>query len=268
MHIRNLVLPLLMLLGTIRAEAQGGVVTLDSITKRPVIHTISKPKGQKPIKKEISFGFRLNTDGWSVFSDVGKIKAPNARQSDMFYNVRFWQFELSEKKDPSQYKVTSDNGGGTNTYIYGKINNFYVLKLGWGYRKMIAGKPDPGSVSIHWVNAGGLAVGFLKPYYINTLTDPGAIKYTDATKEDFLNQSVIVGSAGFSKGLSETKIVPGGYFKSALHFDFSTNRKTVIAVETGFDLEYYAQQVQLMADQSPASYFADLYIAVQLGKRW
>ena len=245
------------------------VITKSSDTAGKAIeNTIApKPKGPKPILHEMSGGFRLNTDGWSIFTDIGKVKTKDIRHSDMFHNVRFYQLEFSEKKDPREYKTTSENGSGNNSYIYGKINNLYALKLGFGFRSMLVGKPDPGSVSIHWVNMGGIAIGFLKPYYLNTLSDPSAIKYLD-NKETFLNQNVIEGSAGFSKGLGEVKIVPGGHFKSALHFDFSSNRKNVIGVETGFNIEYYSQVVQLMANQSGTNYFLDLYIAAQLGRRW
>jgi hypothetical protein len=68
--------------------------------------------------------------------------------------------------------------------------------------------------------------------------------------------------------LGEIKFVPGFHFKSALHFDFSTNRKTAIGVETGVNIEYYTQAVQIMATQSPNSAFLDLFIAIEFGKRW
>lgn len=250
------------------ADAQVKLRATDTVNKPNPIVIVQPVKGPKPITNELSVGFRLNTDGWSVYTDIGKVKSKDPRHIDMFHNVRFWQIEVTEKKNPKEYKSTSDNGGGTNTYIYGKINNLYALKLGWGYRRLLVGKPDPGSVSIHWANVLGLSVGFLKPYYLNTVSDPDAIKYSDANKMDFLNQSYIEGSAGFSKGLSEVKIVPGGHFKSSVHFDFSANRKDVIGVETGFNLEYYSQQVQLMANQPSTAFFADLFIAIQFGRRW
>ncbi len=134
-------------------------------------------------------------------------------------------------------------------------------------RKLIAGKPDPGSVSIHWANSGGLALGLLKPYYLNTVSDPGAIKYKD-NEVDFLNQGAIEGSAGFMKGINEITFIPGLHFKSALHFDFSTNRKNVIGVEAGFDAEYYSTAVQLMANESATNYFFNLFVAAQFGRRW
>jgi len=246
--------------------------THSSDTSRSNVRQIHQapPKKIKPIRHEVSVGLRLNSDGWSAYSDIGRIKPLDARRADMFYKVRVLQVELSEKKDPSEEKMTSligSSANGSGKYIYGKINNFYALKLGLGFRRMIAGKPDPGAVSIHWLNLFGVALGMLKPYYIDVYNG-GAIKYTPSTESDFLNQQLIEGSAGFSKGIGEMKFIPGAHFKSALHFDFSTNKKNAIAAEAGVNAEYYSQAIALMASQTGKPYFVDLYIALQFGRRW
>jgi hypothetical protein len=246
-------------------HAQTESRSTDTVKKKQYITTV-KPKGPKQISHEVSGGIRLNSDGWSVYMDLGRIKAQDLRHSDMFYNVRLWQLEVTEKKNPKEYK--SSGRSGSNTYIYGKINNFYALKLGRCYMHMLAGKPDPGNVSIHWLYGGGFSLGMLKPYYLRIGSDPNAIKYNDDTKMNFLDQSVIEGSAGFSKGLSDIKMIPGFHAKTAVHFDFSANRKNVIGVETGINAEYYTQEVQIMANQSSTPYFVDVYLAFQFGKRW
>ena len=255
----------------LHASAQSVIRSTDTV-KKSASHVLPpKPKGPKPITKEMSVGLRLNTDGWSAFVDYGKVKSQDPKHSDMFYKVRFWQLEFTEKKNPREEKSTSENSnssGGNSTYIYGKINNFYAFKLGYGFRKLIVGKPDPGTVSIHWANVIGLSVGLLKPYYLNVYSDPAAIKYSPDTAPYFLDNQIIEGSAGFSKGLSEIKVIPGIHFKSSLHFDFSTNRKNVIALETGVNAEYYSQSIALMANQSATNYFLDLFLAFQFGRRW
>ena len=229
------------------------------------------PKGPKAIKHELSVGIRLNTDGWSAFADLGKVKPLDSKRKDMFYKVRLFQLEMTEKKDPREEKITAvvpSTSGGSPKYVYGKINNFYALKLGIGFMRMIAGKPDPGAVSIHWLNVIGASLGMLKPYYVNTSSDPSAIKYSSSTESDFLNQGVIEGSAGFSKGLSEMQFIPGAHLKTALHFDFSANRKNVIGAEAGLNVEYYSQSIALMATQNATPYFVDAYVSFQFGRRW
>lgn len=242
-------------------------------TVAPVVMPKPKPKPvkpPKPITHELSAGLRLNTNGWSVFTDYGKAKTSNMKQVDMFHNLLYMELEFTEKKDPKEEKVKSQTltNKGSSNYIYGKINNFYALKVGLGYQKLIAGKPDPGCVSIHWASTVGASLGLLKPYYIILAGGAESIKYTDINQSDFLDQQIIQGSAGFSKGLSELQFIPGGHIKSALHFDFSTNRKNIIGVEAGVNAEFYSTPILLMANQKPVSSFLEAFVAVQFGKRW
>jgi len=229
-----------------------------------------KPKGPKPIKHEISGGLRLNSNGYSIYTDYGTVRSRNVKTADMFYNLRVLQLEFTEKKSPKEEKTVVDGSAGTGSgkYIYSKINNFYALKLGYGFSKMLAGKPDPGSVSVHWVNIFGVSLGMLKPYYLNVFSDPNAIKYSEDNKTNFFNQYLIIGNAGFSKGIGEMKFIPGGHFKSALHFDFAATRKNVLGAELGVNVEYYSADVPIMFNEKATPYFVDLFLAVQFGKRW
>ena len=234
----------------------------------PPLVKLKAPK-VKPILHEMSFGMRLNTNGWSFFTDYGKAKPADMKKADMFYNLVYLQAEFTEKKDPKEQKVATQTltNKGSSNYIYGKINNFYALKLGAGFRKLIAGKPDPGCVSIHWANTLGFSLGMQKPYYV-VVSGSNAIKYSDVDKDDFLNRNVIRGAGGFSKGLGEMVFIPGGHVKSALHFDFSTNRKNVLGVEAGVNAEFYSQPIALMANEKTVTNFIDLFVSFQYGRRW
>lgn len=230
----------------------------------------------KPIRKEWSFGFRLNSDGWGIFYDNGKVKSEE-RNSDYFYNIRLIQVEFDEKKHPSEIKGSNNlsTGESTKPVIFGKINNFYTLKFGYGKRKMIAGKPDPGSISIHWVYLGGISLGLEKPYYIDAFVDEGGvlvqktIKYADTNSADFVpfERERIIGSSGFSQGIGETKFIPGAHFKTALHFDFASSKKTKMAIETGLNAEIYTRAINMMVNKDAVPYFVNVYASFQIGKR-
>lgn len=254
------------------AMAQNKATTTDSSkAAQPIAKTaVPKVKKPKPISKEFSMGLRLNTDGWGLYAHRGVSKS-DKKETELFYNVRYWELELDEKKNPKEIKRNSDLSNFNDTkpraFIYGKKNNFYTLKLGYGFRRMIAGKPDPGTVSIHWFYSGGLSLGMLKPYYIN-LYDGRSITYTDSTKDEFLNRGDIIGASGFSKGIGEIKFVPGAHVKTGLHFDFAASKKTVLAIEFGFDAEVYSKAVPIMADQKDVPFFANVFGAIQFGKRW
>ena len=87
-------------------------------------------------------------------------------------------------------------------------------------------------------------------------------------RDAFLDQNDIAGSAGFSQGLGETKMIIGAHLKTGLHFDFSGNRRTVLGLDVGANFEYYSQPIQIMALQAGTPYFFNLYASIQFGKRW
>ncbi|RYZ52160.1 MAG: hypothetical protein EOP49_10195 [Sphingobacteriales bacterium] len=247
-------------------------IQFPATASRPVI----KPKKPKPITREFAGGIRLNTDGWSLFAERGVSRYEDTKTSEKFYNVRLFSAEITEHKHPKEAREASDNRGSgdqekARPYILGKINNFYALKLGYGNRRMIAGKPEPGTVSIHWVYTGGLSLGMLKPYYVDAYTGPlskEAIKYEESTKEIFVSERHIVGSAGWSKGLNELQFVPGIHAKTGLHFDFASNGKSKLALETGVSAEMYTKKIELMVRQKAYPYLISGYVSFLFGKRW
>lgn len=135
-------------------------------TAATVLPLVKKPK---PIINELSAGLRLNTDGWAFFVDKGKVITKDVKRSDMFHDVRLFQYELAEKHHPKELSMYGwdVNQQSSKQYRFAKTNNFYTLKFNYGFRKMLAGKPYPHSVSVHWVYAGGLVIGLLKPYYVD-----------------------------------------------------------------------------------------------------
>ncbi len=237
--------------------------------KRPAVPKI------KPLTTEFSGGLKLNTDGWSVFAERGTIRSEETKYRDLFHNVRVYTLELAEHRHPKEIRIgRAGDPGQTRPFYYGKVANFFTAKAGYGVRHMIAGKPEPGTVSIHWVYSGGLALGLEKPYYIETYASSfgtavgPAVRYSDTTAGIFLSEGQVSGAANFSKGLSEIKVVPGVHARTGLHFDFARQRKTKLAVEVGAAAELYTRPVLIMANQKASPFFGSLYAAVQIGKRW
>ena len=235
----------------------------------------------KPIRTELSVGYRLNSDGWSFYADKGYVRSNETRLRDQFYNLQILELEFGEHKDRTQHKMKAEDANGSSQgkpFVYGKVNNFYAFKLGYGVRRLIAGKPEPGTVSVHWIGTAGLSLGLIKPYYIEAYAPEGqfgsplvlqSIKYSQENRDYFLNSgnNYVVGSSGFAKGLGETKIAPGVHLRAGLHFDFAANKKTVLAVETGISAELYFQKIQIMARDEGTASFANVFASIQFGKR-
>jgi len=239
-------------------------------------------KRPPPLEQELSGGFGLTTTGWKAFLDYGKIKSDEGNLTDQFHDLRLFQLEFGEVKHPKETRVNSvqgnnASGGKAKSYIFGKINNFYTVNLSYGHRKMIAGKPEPKTVSIHWVYAGGLSLGLLKPYYLDGYVPQDQMtgsqlvrkefKYED-NPTNFLNNDYILGGTSFTKGFGEMKFIPGLHAKTALHFDFSNSKHLLMAIETGVSAAVYTQKIELMANQKAFPYTLNLYASFQIGKRW
>jgi hypothetical protein len=240
----------------------------------------SKKKKIEPLTQEMAVGFRLNSDGWSFLVNRDFIKTEDVEKP----HTNFLWFDLSEKKNPKESRTLNENFTVVNpnelkpvSYKYGKINNFYQLKIGYGASKPITGKLDKKSVTINWVYGAGLSLGMLKPYYLDLLIPEGNVyirkydKYTEANKESFLdlnNQGTIIGGSDFTKGISEIKLKPGLALRSGFYFDYTSNRKTFLGVEIGISAEIYTQKIPIMINTSNSAYFLNVYADFRFGKRW
>lgn len=273
--IKNVSLIILFIASQLRLSAQI-YSSKDSLAK-PLAFPKEMIKKPKPITKESSVGLRLNTDGWTFVYENGQAKTPDLKKVDKFHNVRLIQFEFTEHRHPKELRMFGwdIDRQSDKKYVFGKVNNFYALKFNYGHRKLIAGKPFPHSVSVHWVYAGGLSIGLLKPYYVDAyISKDGGntfertnTKFESNISEYFLNPLYIIGASGMSYGIGEIKIKPGIHLKSAFHFDYAADKFLVSAIEVGGTAEFYSSKIELMANQKAYPYFFNLYAGIQFGNR-
>lgn len=241
--------------------------------------TATRKKVIPPITQELGVGFRLCSDGWSLFGQRGFIKADAEKVHTNFIWVDF-----SEKRNPKESRTLNENFSVVNpdelkpvSYKYGKINNFYQLKLGYGNSIPITGRLDKKSVVINWIYGVGLSLGVLKPYYLDLLIPEGNVyvrkydKYSEQNKIYFLdlnNQGTIVGGSNFTKGIGEIKMQPGLAVRSGFFFDYSASRKSFLGVEIGASAELYTKQIPIMVNTKNSAYFFNFYADFRFGKRW
>ena len=222
---------------------------------------LQEEEGAIIFHRQTVFGFKLNTDGYGMFLEMGRMKT--ARKTNLY------SFELGERKHPKEEKVPSIYLDG-GSYIYGKINNFYYAKLGYAQQRLIGNKGNKNGVAISAIYGGGLSLGLLKPYYIK-IKDPQSgqildIKYTN-NDSFFLQPSVIGGATGFSKGFGEMSVIPGLYTKLALRFDYGRYNELVSALEVGIHVEAYTKKMEQIIFSQPKQLFFNAYAAIEFGSR-
>lgn len=233
----------------------------------------------KPITQEMILGYRLCSDGWSIFVQRGFIRT-NAERP----HTNFLWIDISEKKHPKETKSLNENFSVVNpseikpiSYKYGKINNFYQFKIGYGNMIPITGRLDKKSIVINWVYAAAFSLGMIKPYYLDLLVPEGNFfirkfdRYTDENAPYFLdlnNQGTIVGGASFTKGLNQMKFQPGLALRSGFYFDYAATRKSLLGVELGASAELYTKKIPIMATAKNNAIFFNFYADFRIGKRW
>ena len=274
MEVKKLLL-MSFILSSVFVSAQQTVKSTSTDTKqqkkaerREKINQLIKQEEEGALiyQKQGAFGFKFNTDAWSMFYEHGKYKTIN--------KTSLWWLELGERKHPKEEKVPTLNAQQgfliISSYIYGKRNNFYYLKAGLGQQTLIGGKGNKNGVAVSAIYGAGFSAGLLKPYYLE-IVNPSTnkkeeIKY-DNNDNLFLDPTIILGKGSFGKGFNEIKFVPGAHARAALRFDYGRYNEVLSAMEVGVNAEYYSQTMPILLLNKDKKFFFNAYIALVFGKR-
>ena len=231
--------------------------------KRKRINAISKQEeeGTLSFHKQSSFGLELRTNGYGAFYELGK------RRSPRWTNI--YNLEVTEIKNRKEDKIGGAESFFSNSYVFGKKNNFYQFKLGLGQQYILGQKGNKNGVAVTASLSGGLSLGFLKPYFlqvVDSLNREKTISY-DQDSLTFLDRGSILGGAGFTKGWNAVKLKPGLFVKTALRFDFGRYNERVQALEIGMSVEAFAQKIPIMVYSDPKGFFFQGHVAFVFGSR-
>ena len=230
--------------------------------------------------REFTVDFKMHTNGFSFGVNIAELKS--------YYLTRFINIELGEIRHPKEFRQSFDfqtrnNNRISRSFIFGKQNNFWVLRGGIGEKRYFSEKAKRKGLAIGVSYEGGPSIGLLKPYYLELIrfAEPGSNdfrieseRFSEDNIDKFLDISSIYGSAGFSKGLGELSLLPGLHAKAAVHFDWGAFDEFVKAIEAGFMIDFYFQRVPIMVESPLVEntenrpYFINLFVNLQLGKRW
>lgn len=191
------------------------------------------------------------------------------------FKTYLWNLELITMKSPKQIKVINPYYNNSKRYVYGKLNDVFMLRAGYGLKKQLNRKPYWGGIELRWLIEGGLSVAFEKPYYyfvINIVEGTGGaltqIVETKKFDESSTSTDDIYGRAPFTRGINEIGIRPGVYLKTGLNFEFGYVKTRIKALETGAALEFFPQGVNIMADNRNQQFYLTFYLSFGIGKRF
>ncbi len=231
--------------------------------KRQRINAIIKQEeeGNLSFRKQTAFGLQLRTNGYGAFVELGRRKSQRLTTT--------YSLEITEIKERKEEKLQSTGDLFGSSFIYGKINNFYGVKLGYGQQNILGQKGNKNGVAVIAFLQGGVAAGLLKPYYLHIQDSAGRERtinyYQDSVS--FINPSIIYGAGGIGKGWNELKFKPGVYLKGGLRFDFGRYNEKVQAIEIGMGIEYFFSGAPILDYNKARNLFFQGHVAFVFGTR-
>lgn len=248
--LRIAVIVTIALLGSLSSRAQ---LTTDADFKRQVY------------ERAHSFGLNFHSRGY----------AANFRYSKFVdgYTLRGFEIELTKLRHPKEVLTSNDVFGNTRGFVVGRTNSFYSLRLGIVQENILFDKTDKSTVSIAWVNAGGLSLGLLKPIYLQVqrLGPQDNEPFLSIERyEGGLPPGNIRGEANFLKGFNEIALRPGIYYKSGVAFDYQLMDDRITSLEVGVAYDYFFADVPIFYDPDKNinwSGFFQIYLSVNFGTK-
>ena len=213
-------------------------------------------------RKHMSGGVLLHNLGMGLHFRKGSNKT--------YFVSRLFEIELVSMKHPKQVRVINPYYFNAKSYVYGKLNHVYMLRAGYGNKRMLNRKPYYGGIELRALYMAGVAVALAKPVYLYFWDDTYSILKEERYDPDnsFHSSEFIYGRAPFLSGFSEMKFYPGLFAKAGLNFEFGTDHSRIRALEAGAVLEYYPVSIPIMAFNPEQNLFITFYVGFQIGKRY
>jgi hypothetical protein len=212
-------------------------------------------------RNERSFAILLNTDGIGV-------SYRGAKRID-FLNKRLLEIEAGTLKHPREYKLSNPYTQSTGTFVFGKLNTVIYLRGGIGRQHELFKKNDLGGIAIRYFYSAGPVIALYKPIYYKVLYPISTTEF-EIREEKFSSSSItlpqdIFSKAAFSKGLNETKVLPGLFVKGGFNFEYSKEDKIIHAIEIGAQINAFPKKIPIMASFDNKSIFFSLFVSYRFG---
>ncbi len=220
--------------------------------------------------KETTFNLKLSTNrGIIPGLEFGKLKT--------YYKTTTFSVNIGELKSVKEVRQSADPtlSRSFRPFVFGKQNNFFALRAGWGAKRYYSEKARTKGVAVGMSYSIGPTLGMVKPYYL-ALTYQGDVpgnnrivheKYSEENANVFLNETRILGASPFTKGFSEISLIPGANASIAFHMDWGAFDEFVKAFEIGAMLDVFPKNVPIMVSDENTPFFFNFFLNLQLGKR-
>jgi hypothetical protein len=212
-------------------------------------------------KQEFTGGIMIHSQGFGAILRRSKNKT--------FRRKRVIELEAVSMEHPKELRSVNPYYENTRSYNYGELNQVVVTRLGYGRHNVIYAKFDKG-VEIRYLYIGGLSVAWAKPIYLEIGYPAIPYEYVATERYDPERHFVdnIYGRASDLTGIDKMRLYPGMYGRFGFSFDYAKRQKNISSIETGVIIDYYVQDVPMMARIKNDPYYLTFYVSLQFGTRW
>ena len=186
-------------------------------------------------------------------------------------NGKQFEIEFASFKHLKETKTFNSEIANSTPFVFGKLNKTAILKTQYMITKNISKFTDEQRVGIDLIIGGGIAIGILKPVYLNMIYPDGGgfetvvsekynpQKHTDITR--------IAGYSDFRTGLGETTYKTGLTAMFGIGFTWGYFNNYPKRIETGCFAEYFRKGLPVMAFTKNKPLQSGIYIKMLFGKR-
>jgi len=222
--------------------------------------------------RETTFNMKMTTNrGFIPGLEFGRLRT--------YYKTTYYHISLGELKHPKEQRQSADPllSRSFRPFVFGKQNNFFVARGGWGVKRYYSEKAKHKGVAVGISYAFGPSLGLLKPYYLAICYPdpdrPGDCrifheKYSAENASLFLDENGrIKGASPFTRGFGELGFLPGANASIAFHLDWGAFDEFVKALEIGAMLDVFPKRVPILVSEENNQVFLNFFVNLQLGKR-
>jgi hypothetical protein len=212
-------------------------------------------------KQEFTGGVMLHSQGFGAILRRSKNKT--------FMRKRVIELEAVSMEHPKEIRSSNPWYDNTRAYSYGELNQVVVTRLGYGRHNVMYARFDKG-VEVRYLYIGGLSVAWAKPIYLEIGYPSIPYQFIATERYDPERHFVdnIFGRASDFQGIDQMRLYPGLYGRFGFSFDYAKQQKNISTIETGVIIDYYVQDIPMMAKIQNDPYFLTFYVSLQFGTRW
>lgn len=176
---------------------------------------------------------------------------------------------LKHEKEIKSYNPVYDEA---RSYVLGKMNNFYMVRPGFGFKKILTDKLRRSGVQVAYTWQVGPSLGITKPIYLEIAYPGIAYDYlvVERYNPDEHYSNNIYGKASGLNGLDELRLHPGGFFKFAFQFEYSNEKNRLKGLEAGAVVDVYPSDIPILADKygQNKQLFFNFYLNLLIGQKY